>query len=281
MFYNIAISGGGINTIAFIGCLQYLEEHDNYTKNIHNFLGASGGSIMCLFLILNYNSQEISDFLKSQIPKLNNFSIWNIFKIFSQYGFNNGKNVIDLIENILIFKGVSPNISLLELTKMTGKNLIISTTNVSSKKIEYISVDNYPNIQVVTAIRMSTAIPIFFTPVKYYNDYYVDSMVFNNFPIVFFDNFKNETLGLNILSKNTKNEIKCFGDFISFLCDCMSLSYYKHTNTNHKYVCNIVLDNATRNIDVTKFRFDFSDDKMNELIKLGYNSLKVFFDKSD
>ena len=43
MCHNIAFSGGGVHTIAFIGCLKYLEETEKI-EHIHNVIGSSGGS---------------------------------------------------------------------------------------------------------------------------------------------------------------------------------------------------------------------------------------------
>jgi predicted acylesterase/phospholipase RssA len=53
MFHNIALSGGGIHTIAFIGCVKYLQEQ-NKIDELYNVIGSSGGSIMCLMLVLNF-----------------------------------------------------------------------------------------------------------------------------------------------------------------------------------------------------------------------------------
>lgn len=280
MFYNIAISGGGINTLAFIGCLKYLEEENKSIHALTNYLGASGGSIMCLFMILGFTSEEIKIFLTNEIPKINTFSIWSVFRFFKQFGLNDGENIYKLINNILEYKKVNTKITFLELAKLTGKNLIISVTNVSQQKIEYLSVDNYPFMQIRTAIRMSTSIPLFFTPVRFYDDIYVDSMVFNNFPINFFNNFNNETLGLNIISTSDRKKIKTFSDYISFLGDCINQTYYKHTKTSHKYVCNIILNEAIKNINYKTLRFDFSNHKMNELILLGYTTLRIFFNET-
>ena len=41
MFHNIALSGGGIYTIAFIGCLKYLVE-TNKMDDVYNVIGSSG-----------------------------------------------------------------------------------------------------------------------------------------------------------------------------------------------------------------------------------------------
>ena len=126
-------------------------------------------------------------------------------KVLKTYGIDNGDHIIKIMSNLLERKGFDKNATFLDISKRTGKNLIIAVANITQQKIEYLSVDNYPEMRITTAIRMSTCIPILYEPVKYYDDLYVDSLVFNNFPIIFFDKFKIETLELNVYSeKKTK-----------------------------------------------------------------------------
>ena len=62
MFHNIALSGGGIYTIAFIGiCVKYLYETSKI-EELYNVIGSSGGSVICLMIILNYTWEEMRDF---------------------------------------------------------------------------------------------------------------------------------------------------------------------------------------------------------------------------
>ena len=51
MFHNIAFSGGGTHTLAFIGSIKYLKEV-NKLDDIKNLIGASAGSLIALLVIL-------------------------------------------------------------------------------------------------------------------------------------------------------------------------------------------------------------------------------------
>ena len=58
MFHNIAFSGGGTHTLAFIGCIKFLREV-NKLDDIKNLIGASAGSLIALLVILNWSYEEM------------------------------------------------------------------------------------------------------------------------------------------------------------------------------------------------------------------------------
>ena len=60
MYHNIAFSGGGVHTIAFIGCVKYLEETKNI-DSIINVIGSSGGALVALMVVINLSHQEMKE----------------------------------------------------------------------------------------------------------------------------------------------------------------------------------------------------------------------------
>ena len=54
----------------------------------------------------------------------------------------------------------------------------------------------------LTAIRMSANIPLLFEDYKYYNKYYCDGGIINNFPIDYFDKDDNIIFGINLKSED-------------------------------------------------------------------------------
>lgn len=283
MFNNIAFSGGGTHTLAFIGCIKYLQEV-NKIDDIKNLIGASSGSIIALLVILNWKYEDIYKFCTIDLIKFvdnMNFSLTSIFNLPKLYGMNDGKDIIKLVETILIKSNVDPNITFLELTKLYGRNIIIATTNLTDQKIEYLSIDTYPELKISTAIRMSTSVPILFAPVKYYEDLYVDSLIYNNFPVDFFERFKVDTLGLNLVSSENLKKITCCADYIYLLyagfCDSI---FKKHTH-DYNFICNIPIKNSLKKFDLYKMKFHLNIDMIDEIIKSGYDSLSVFFQERE
>lgn len=279
MFHNIALSGGGTHTLAFLGCVKYLEEIGEI-KNIKNLIGASAGSIFCLVLVLNWSYKEIYDLcIKELIPIVDkmSFSVWSLSKISSQYGMSDGKEVEHLVEKILEISKVDKDVTFLDMAKTYGKHIVIATTNLTSRKLEYLSVDTYPEMKLVTAIRMSTSIPILFTPVKYYDDLYVDSLVYNNFPVDFFSKFKIDTLGLNIVTSKESKKINSWMDYICLLYAGFKDSVIQKSVKDFDYICNICVNKAGNKFDILKMKFVLHKTFIDQLVDIGYKTLKDFY----
>ena len=77
-------------------------------------------------------------------------------------------------------------ILLFNYQKNLEKNLYISTTNINTGDNVIFSTDNYPNISIFDATCASMSIPYFAIPVKINNEYYVDGLLTNNFPLNIF-----------------------------------------------------------------------------------------------
>jgi NTE family protein len=275
MYHNIAVSGGGVSALVFVGCIKKFREHRK-TFTFDNFIGSSSGSIVCLFMILDYTYDEVRTFLSNNLidsPVLK-VGLWHIPNFFFKYGIDEGKNVIEFIEKILEFKGFDKNTSFIDMTKKTGKNLIVAATNLTCKKLEYLSVDNYPEMMIKTAIRMSTSIPILYQPVKYYDEYFVDSLIYNNFPIDVFSKMNNETIGLNVVMK-PKN-ITNILSFVGTIIHCMINNITVVFNSEQKNVCNITLDEVFVNFNIQKFKFEVTESLIDKYCNIGYVSLSNF-----
>jgi predicted acylesterase/phospholipase RssA len=66
MYHNIAVSGGGVSALVFVGCIKKFREHRK-TFTFDNFIGSSSGSIVCLFMILDYTYDEVRTFLSNNL----------------------------------------------------------------------------------------------------------------------------------------------------------------------------------------------------------------------
>jgi hypothetical protein len=180
---TICLSGGGINCVSFIGCFLYFEEIKLFDiNNIKTFYGTSAGSIICLFLILGYTAHEIYDFIINF-----NFNLlkikFNIDYILKNNGFDNGHKLIKLLKYFIKNKLQVNDITFKELYDIKNVKFIINATNYSKNKEEIFSIDNTPDMSVILAIRISTSVPILFTPIYYNSNYYMDGALINNFQI--------------------------------------------------------------------------------------------------
>jgi predicted acylesterase/phospholipase RssA len=267
---TICMSGGGVKGFAFIGALDYLNKKKIINiDNIKNWVGTSIGSILAYAVVCGFSITEMENFIiEFDFTKTNpDISIDNIF---ISHGISDGKRAEFILRSFIQHKFNIDDITFLELYKLTQKNLLIIGTNFTHAREELFSHNTTPDMSVVTAVRISMSIPVFFTPVLYNNCYYVDGSITNNFPIKHCDKYT--TIGLYIRNNNDtcNNEIT---SIVSIIIGCMNII---SDTINHKDInmCdNIVqIDNYKHEF----INFDFTIETKMKLLKLGHTYAKKF-----
>jgi predicted acylesterase/phospholipase RssA len=268
---TICMSGGGLYGFAFIGALEYLN-NTNYINinSIKNFVGTSIGSVLSLLLVCGYSPLELGDFIIDfDFTKINpDISIENVF---INYGISNGERLEYVLKSFIKNKLNIDNITFKQLFELTNKNLIIIGTNFTKSCEEVFSHNKTPDMSVITAVRISISIPIFFTPVLYNNDYYVDGCITNNFPLKYCN--IDTTIGLYI-GINGDNNVKTI---INIIMGCLNIV----TNTiNVKDISSseniIKIEYDIKQKDKGFFNFDITTDFKLEVINLGQIFAKKF-----
>ena len=72
-----------------------------------------------------------------------------------------------VICNMISAKNIDPYITLGNLFIKTQKYIIFSAVSINEQSVYYISHITFPEMPLITAIRITTCIPIYFVPIKY------------------------------------------------------------------------------------------------------------------
>lgn len=247
-------------------------------KNIKTFVGTSIGTFFAFLYLCGYNATEMEEFMYLFNPKkmttIESLENISFLEIFNNFGLDDGEGLRIVINKLLKGKGIKENATLLDFYQLNKKKFIITTVCVNTKDIEYLSYENYPNLKVSDAIKMSTCIPLYYKPILFNNKYYIDGGFIDNYPINLFKDNLDEVLGLYVENKYEPSDIKDFKDFI--------ISLYKIYNKG--YVYNILRnwENFTILIHVEKtniLKFDVSKEEKNNFFKTGYNAVYKFYNK--
>ncbi len=283
MYKNLVISGGGFKTFGLLGALKYYEEKLGNLKMFDNYLGCSAGSFICLFLCLEYNINEIIENLKDFYYKSKlktKIKLENIINFFEDYGLLDNNFLDDLIEDLLKRKFNKKDITFIEFSKITGKNLIINASNLTEKCEEYFNVDRSPEMSIKLAIKISMCVPLIFKPIKYEENIYIDGGLYNNFPINYFKLNKIETLGLTL--KNNKNEkINSFSSYCLSMINSV-LQKLIDNETNKIEMNNIFELSLSETEDLFSFKkleFLMNETLISNYISEGYDKFKIFFEE--
>lgn len=270
----LILSSGGSKGICHIGAIKALEEHD-IMKNIDTIVGCSAGSLIGALIAVGFTSDEIKNVLMQlDISKLFSFNILNLLQ---NYGLDDGKNITMIMKKMFENKGFSLDTTFRDIYLRTNIKLIITCVCLNTNKEEYMSIDTYPDLSVITAVRMSTAIPILCAPVVFNNKLYVDGACITCYPIhLFNENEINNVIGVHLSEEISDTEITNMEDYVVKIMKIIMNSF--HMTACKGYEKNTIII-KTSDFDIDKNSIMKNNNNDNAKIKLydiGYNSTKKF-----
>jgi NTE family protein len=186
----LVLDSGAIKGIYIIGALKYLEELGKLHKYTH-YVGSSVGALLCLLLVLGYNTTELDKMvLETDFQKLVMDNWMRIpYNLLMNNGLNTGDRLIKWVGDVLEKHNYSKNITFSELFEHTGKCLVMTGTSISSRQTFYFNHLTFPNTKVLEALRISISIPLFFTTKDYViedkSHTFVDGAVLMKYPFYY------------------------------------------------------------------------------------------------
>ncbi len=204
MTYNtLVLSGGAIRGFSHLGALHYFSTN-NLLNDIKTYVGTSVGSMICYLLIIGYKPIEIFNYIHNiDFTKLIPNNGLDVPRLIKEFGLSSIDGLLNEIEKLTIQK-LEFVPSLEELYEHTGKDLIITTYNLTKQQIEYKSRHTDKDLSCLDAIKLSSSIPIIFDKCIYDKCIYIDGGLVDNFPIEWADKYINEDIDKIILNWDTK-----------------------------------------------------------------------------
>lgn len=274
---TLVLSGGSIKGYAYIGVFKKLDEC-GIIQNIKRISACSSGAIFGLLVVLKYSYSEMMELLN----KIKNLSIYNfnIKSFLTDHGFDDFANIKSVIMLIMEGKGLSIDTTFTKLYEYNNVELIINSTCLTSKKTEYFSVFNYPNMPIIDAIQMSTAIPFIYTYVKFNDKYYVDGGVLDNLPISYSDSIdKSKILAVLLIDSNSNQSNNeqivstnlNLSQYLNLLINCI-ISNQNSLKTDKLHEYNVIKIFCNINI----FSYPIETHTIDSLIKCGYHQTNCY-----
>lgn len=305
MIENLVFEGGASKGWAYIGAISELNNL-GYLAQIKRFAGTSVGALFAGMLAANFTVQEIQrvhemvDFSKMG----NNSVIYSVYSIlrYPGHGILSGDSIHTELSKILSVKNIPDTITLKELFNLTGKELVITVSNLNREKACYLHHAQYPNVQLLDALLCSIGIPLLFRSKEYdfmgTNDYYVDGGLVDNYPIWVFndidalyggtlshverDRIPCTTLGLKLLVPGNTNSFDVFTSRQEI--DSLSVYLVQLINTMMAQIDrSIVSASYIRQtvpifVDSISFlKFDLGENEVRKLIQIGRESIVKYF----
>ncbi len=192
MIKNLALKGGGVKGIAYVGALYELDKRGHY-DTLERVSGTSAGALVALMIALQLKPKQIEDLMKSL--DFNDFKKgWNPFRLFTKYGLYTGNEILNFIDTCYQASDLELNLksTFKDFQKAGGKDIIVFASNLNKRNITEFSAYSTPDCYVSEAVRASMSIPFFFKGWQFSNmkpddHIYVDGGVMFNYPLSFFD----------------------------------------------------------------------------------------------
>jgi len=290
-YSHFVISGGGLYGVCMLGVLRYLYI-ENKLKNVKHVAGNSIGSFFALAFCLDIEVIDLENIIKDIIYN-NNIIIdkSNLGNVFLYNGILDLNIILNKLRKYINSKYNINDITFIELSKKFGKNLYISTTNINTGENIIFSTDNNPNVSVFDATCASMSVPYIAMPVKINNEYYIDGLLTNNFPLNIFNNIhKDNILGIVIKIKSNYDLKKIdnisFQDFNKRMLEILlkntsESAFIKNINNNNANIFIIedspIKDFVPFEINNEYVDLEFNNDDIDNLILDGFIKISNFF----
>ena len=281
MIKNLVLSSGSIKGLSFIGAYKVLESN-NLLNNVENVLSSSIGTVFGLCLCLGFTSEELDNIFKSiDLNLFNDINYEDLLGFLKYYGVYTCEKLIKILKAFIKAKMKQEDCTFKELYQYSNKNLIINSVCLNEQKLYNFSYLNYPDLSVLTAIEMSTAIPWLIRPILFEDKLFVDGALMNGYPINYFKDELDETLGIVLLEEGYQDKqlINNLEQYSLSIVMCQTMHQKKKMYQKYKdYTILVCVDDNNIN------KFDINKETINTVINAGYNCTENhlkdnFFDK--
>ncbi len=267
---TLILSGGSIKGIAYLGFFKYLLENDKINlKTLKHIIAASAGAFMSLVLLFNIKIEILYKIILESEVNIIDKEQFKLENLINNFGFYDNIIVEKYTKLLCKYFLDRENITLKELYGLNKIKFTVKVSNVTKNSVEYINYKNYPNIDIVTLIKMTTCIPILFKPVKYNNFLYSDGANGGGLPIEY---NKSKNYLAVVLYPLNKAELKKDANILDYLTNLLNI--HNHINDYNKYLKYKNLIIIDLNIPI---KIETNYEEKIKLFSGGYNITKEFF----
>jgi predicted acylesterase/phospholipase RssA len=182
---HIVIPGGGPTGIIALGALKYLEEQNFWKiEDIESIYATSAGTFLALLISMKFEWSMITDYIiKRPWQEAIKITPNMFFDAYSKKGLFDRSIIEIFFKPFFNIKDWSLEITMNEIYLITKKELHFFSLDANSFEVIDINYKTFPDLPVLTAIQMSSAIPGIICPVFINGKCYIDGGVVCNYPI--------------------------------------------------------------------------------------------------
>jgi len=270
---HLVMSGGGPSMIKTLGALYHLETNGFLNLNeIETIYGTSAGAIIGVCIALKFDWETINDYIiKRPWHDVFPIKVQNILDSYTKKGIYDNTNIEKCFKPLFDAKDIQIDINLEDFYTLTKIELHFFSFEINEYKVEDISYLTHPNISVITAIQMTSALPILVSPVCIDGKCYIDGGMSCNYPLNYcIESGKkhDEILGFKNKYSDNKNNITKESTLLEFLMSFIYKAVFSLSTDKiqpeifNEVICDTshlnldYLKNAISSVEVRKELFD-------------------------
>lgn len=284
---HLVISGGGPIMIQIMSAIQELERKDFLNlENIETIYGTSAGAIIGIMISLKFDWETLNDYIiKRPWHDVFPIKVQNILDAYTKKGIFDIKTIEKCFKPLFDAKDIPLDINMADFYELTKIDLHMFSFEVNEYKLVDISYKTHPDLKLLQAIQMTSALPILVTPVFIEDKCFIDGGIGCNYPLSFcIDSGKepDEVLGF----KNKYSDERSYINRETTLLDYILSFLYKaifniHNNYIQPIIKNeVICDASYLTIDVFKSTLS-NIDVRRELFEKGKQAANKFLDTID
>ena len=185
MIKHLVINGGGPTGWMTYGAIKYLFEKEFlHMDNLKSIYGTSAGAILGAIFLLKHEWQTLDDyFLKRPWDKVFKIEPNNFFEMYYKKGLFQFSMVEEILIPLMTAKDLSKDITLKEFYENTNIDFHCFTVEINSFEKVDLSHKTHPDLSLIKALEMTSAVPILFSPVIDGDKCYIDGGLLDNYPV--------------------------------------------------------------------------------------------------
>ena len=285
MINHLVISGGGPTGFISYGAIKYLFEKEFLSiDKLKSVYGTSIGAILGAILLLKHDWHTLDDyFTKRPWDKVFKIEPNNFFDMFYKKGLFQFSMVEEIMVPLMTAKYLSKDITLSEFYEETNVDFHCFTVEMNSFNKIDLNYKTHPDLSLIKALEMTSAVPLLFSPIIHGNNCYIDGGLLDNYPIneCLINEKCNDSEVLGIRNKWSKSDIiinnemnffqyleSSFGKIVTFI---QKSNVIKSIRYELKCLCNKDLSDHTKWLE-----YMTDETKIKDLINDGKQYAELF-----
>jgi len=182
---HLVLSGGGPTALKYVGSLMQLEQDGIWDpNNLESIYGTSAGGMLGVVLCCKHDWDTlIAYFVKRPWGDAYQIKPEDIFNMYDKKGIINQSFIDIMFKPLFDAKNIPMDITMKEFYEWSKIDLHLFSLELNAFEMCDISHKTHPDIPVLTAVHMTSAIPVLFSPVCLGGKCYVDGGIMNNYPL--------------------------------------------------------------------------------------------------